>query len=263
MDSVSAMAGGEHLDDLSDMSSMGSPPPSGPVVPPRGSGASGWLVAVLGLTLTLGAVAAVVVLLAGDSTDDTTGEAVATDTLPAPADPATTVPGAGTGEPSQQPSTTVPAGPADLFGGDLPAAVADLEAAAGGPTEVIGLTVYPDYAFLAYRDPVRTDDIDRRLWRDRTVGDASPNPIDDRVDADTAPSLFALAEVDLTLLPGLVADAVTRYDRPVEATHVIIDRFLPFDERVLIRIYATPVDGRSGGGYVSYDTAGTLVSVCC
>ncbi|MGK2949069.1 MAG: hypothetical protein ACSLFP_10870 [Acidimicrobiales bacterium] len=257
------MGGDEQLDDLSDMSSMGTSPPSGPVISPRGSGASGWLVAVVGLTLTLAAVALVVLVLAGGDDDESTPEAVATDSVPAPSEPTTTQPGGGLGEPSQQPSTTVPAGPADLFGGDLPAAVTDLEAAAGGPTEVISLSVYPDYAFLAYRDPVRTDDIDRRLWRDRAVGEAESNPIDDRVDADTAPSLFRLSEVDLALLPGLVADAATRYDRPVVVTHVIIDRFLPFDERVLIRIYATPTDGRSGGGYVSYDAAGALVDVCC
>jgi len=28
-------------------------------------------------------------------------------------------------------------------------------------------------------------------------------------------------------------------------------------------VYATPSDGRSGGGYVSYDTAGAFVKVCC
>ncbi|MGH9273617.1 MAG: hypothetical protein ACRDZU_03130 [Acidimicrobiales bacterium] len=31
----------------------------------------------------------------------------------------------------------------------------------------------------------------------------------------------------------------------------------------LIRVYATPDDGRSGGGYVRYDTAGAFVKVCC
>ena len=46
-------------------------------------------------------------------------------------------------------------------------------------------------------------------------------------------------------------------------SHVIIDRFLPFDERVLFRVYTSPTDGRSGGGYVSYDTSGALVGVCC
>jgi len=41
----------------------------------------------------------------------------------------------------------------------------------------------------------------------------------------------------------------------------IIDRFLPFDERVLIRVYASPPDGRSGGGYVQYTLDGTFVEV--
>ena len=44
-------------------------------------------------------------------------------------------------------------------------------------------------------------------------------------------------------------------------THVLIDRFLPFDQRVLIRVYATPTDGRSGGGYVQYTLDGTYVKV--
>ncbi len=136
-------------------------------------------------------------------------------------------------------------------------------AAAGGPAQVIELAVYPDYLFLAYRDPARPENIDRRIWRDGDVGEASPNPIDDRVDADTEPSLFTLGELDLSVLPRLVGDAVTRYDQQVGVTHVIIDRFLPFDQRVLIRVYASPTDGRSGGGYVSYDTAGNLVRVCC
>ena len=44
-------------------------------------------------------------------------------------------------------------------------------------------------------------------------------------------------------------------------THIIINRFLPFDERVLIRVYATPTDGRSGGGYVQYTLDGTFVKI--
>jgi hypothetical protein len=101
------------------------------------------------------------------------------------------------------------------------------------------------------------------MWREGEVDDAEKNPIDDRVDADTEPYLFALTELDLSRIPALAADAVTRYSVPVEVSHILIDRFLPFDERVLIRVYATPTDGRSGGGYVSYDTAGTFVKVCC
>lgn len=57
------------------------------------------------------------------------------------------------------------------------------------------------------------------------------------------------------------ADGPSRFDLDVTVTHVIINRFLPFDQRVLIRVYASPTDGRSGGGYVQYTLAGTFVKV--
>jgi hypothetical protein len=168
------------------------------------------------------------------------------------------------GEPSQTTTTEgAPTASADLFGGGLPSAYAALLAAAGSPGQVIEVAVYPTYAFLAYRDPANPGNLDRRMWRDGVVGDADPNPIDDRVDGDTEPSLFAPTELDPALVARLVLDAPSRYDLPTQVTHVLVDRFLPFDERVLIRVYASPTDGRSGGGYVSYDTAGTLVKVCC
>jgi hypothetical protein len=181
------------------------------------------------------------------------------------------VPGA-TGEPSRgpigslDPELPVLDGDYDglsLFAGGAPGAVADVLQVAGGPTQFIEIALYPDYGFVAYRDPVATDHIDERLWREGKVGEARANPIDDRVDADSEPSLFTMEEVDLSLVPQLVADAITHYDVPVNVTHVLIDRFLPFDERVLVRVYASPADGRSGGGYVSYDRSGTLVKVCC
>ncbi|MGV3758709.1 MAG: hypothetical protein ACO1PW_04085, partial [Actinomycetota bacterium] len=172
--------------------------------------------------------------------------------------------GAGSGEPSQQSSTTTVAGaPADLLRGDFPGALADLRDAAGDPTEAIEITVGPEMAFLAYRDPANPQHLDRRQWRDGQVFEAHPNPIDDRVDPDTEPELFDLSEVDPALVERLVGDAPSHYELAVEVTHVIIDRFLPFDERVLFRVYAAPTDGRSGGGYVSYDTSGALVGVCC
>lgn len=187
------------------------------------------------------------------------------------ADFAPAVPGA-TGEPSRGPlggvngGTTGPdvvySGPS-LFAGGAPQAVADVIRAAGGPSQFIEIVLYPGYTFVAYRDPAAPDHIDERMWREGNVDDARANPIDDRVNADTEPELFTAEEFDLALIPQLVADAVTRYGMPVEVTHVIIDRFLPFDERVLVRVYASPSDDRSGGGYVSYDRAGTLVKVCC
>jgi hypothetical protein len=99
------------------------------------------------------------------------------------------------------------------------------------------------------------------MWRAGEVDDAAPNPIDDRVDADSEPKLFALADLDLGVIPQLTADAPNRFDLDVGVTHIIINRFLPFDERVLIRVYASPTDGRSGGGYVQYALDGTFVKV--
>ena len=177
----------------------------------------------------------------------------------------TTVAGA-VGEPSEPTTTsTAPAvaepPPSDLFVAGAPSVLADLAGAAGSPSQAIQILVYPDYAFLAYRDPVNPANIDRRMWRAGSVDEAAPNPIDDRVDADTEPSLFNLGEVDLHVLPTLTADAPARFGLPVGVTHVIIDRFLPFDERVLIRVYASPTDGRSGGGYVQYALDGSFVKL--
>ena len=232
---------------------------AGPVISSSDDRTKTWLIVAGGVAATVAALVALLALWPEDEPRRPGEVAASTTAAPGP-----TTSGAGTGEPSQQPSSTTAGEPAaDLFAGGLPAALADLRAAAGDPAEAIEVSVYPGYAFLAYRDPSAPGNLDRRMWRDGEVGPAEPNPIADRVDAGTEPDLFGLAEVDPSLLEGLVADAPSRYDLPVEVTHVIIDRFLPFDERVLFRVYATPTDGRSGGGYVSYDTAGALVGVCC
>lgn len=171
----------------------------------------------------------------------------------------------GRGEPSRTSTTEDPApgSSGDLFGGDFAAVFEQLLGESGNPTQILEVSVYPEYAFLAYRDPAHPGNIDERDWRDGEVGEAKPNLIDDRVDESTEPSLFDPSELDSSLIPQLVADAPRHYDLPTEVSHIIVDRFLPFDDRVLIRVYATPTDGRSGGGYVSYDTSGTLVKVCC
>jgi hypothetical protein len=212
---------------------------------------------------TIAAVAAILVLWpdGDEAVPASNGDGSSTHSSPeGPAGPAGEEP---LGEPSERTSTTPdPAEPVDLFAAGAPGALTDMLAAAGSPDEVIQVSVYPTYAFLAYRDPEAPEHIDRRSWRDgRDQDDAAPNPIDDRVDADTEPQLFAIREVDLRVLPRLVDDASGRFAQDVDVTHVIIDRFLPFDRRVLIRVYATPSDGRSGGGYVQYTLAGTFVKV--
>ena len=168
-------------------------------------------------------------------------------------------PGVPTPEDPVGPTTTVSL---DLFAGGAPEAVAAVLAAAGDPSQLFELAIYPSYLFVAYRDPADPGHIDRREWRGK-VSTAEPNIIDDRVDSDSEPKLFTPAEVDLTRLVALVTDAPTHYDIPTKVTHILIDRFLPFDQRVLVRVYSTPVDGRSGGGYVSYTIDGSVVRVCC
>lgn len=223
--------------------------------------ARSWLILAGGLAATA---AVVVGLIAVWPDDDDSSDTRATGSV-AVDDTTTTQPGTGTGEPSQQ-STTVPTSTVvldDLFHGDLPAAYGALLTAAGNPMQIIELAVYDHYAFLAYRDPAGPGNLDRRTWRDGVVSEAEANTIEDRVDAETEPSLFGPGEINPDLVAQLIADAPTHFDLATAVSHVLVDRFLPFDERVLIRVYATPTDGRSGGGYVSYDTAGTLVRVCC
>ena len=231
---------------------------AGPVLPSSDGRAKTALLFAGGLVATIAAVVALVALWPsgeGDQRADTGSSTTPTE----PPDPETT---GALGEPSERTTTTDGREPVDLFRRGADEALAEMAAAAGGPREAIEISVYPTYAFLAYRDPDDQEHLDRRSWRaGRDQGDPAPNPIDDRVDADTEPQLFRLAEVDLSILPGLVTDAAGRFTREVDVTHVIIDRFLPFDQRVLIRVYATPRDGRSGGGYVQYTLAGTFVTV--
>lgn len=240
-------------------------PPVGPVEAEEGRP---FLVLLVGLVLTAAVGAAAIVLWPADDASDVDTGAHVFDGFP------TTVPGA-TGEPSRSgpgSSGGVSGGVGGavggasavaLFEGGAAEAVADVVATAGSPDRFLEIVLYPTYAFVAYVDPVAPGNIDRRPWRDGAVGAAEPNQIDDRVDPDTEPALFTLEGIDLGIVPDLVRDAATRYPVPVDVTHIILDRFLPFDERVLFRVYASPSDGRSGGGYVSYDTAGALVNVCC
>jgi len=218
-----------------------------------------------GLLGTLALVAGVVLFWpSGDGDDGNVGADGSPTTIKDKTDRTTTTVAGASGEPSEQSTTTEsPAEPTrvDLFTAGAPEALADLTTAAGDPEQAIEVDLYPDYAFLAYRDPNSPGNIDRRMWRSGTVDDASPNPIDDRVDADTEAKLFAVAELDLAVVPRLTADAPARFDLDVAVTHIIINRFLPFDERVLIRVYASPTDGRSGGGYVQYTLDGTFVKV--
>jgi hypothetical protein len=235
-----------------------------PVIPSSDDRTRSWLILAGGLPATVAVIVGLVSFWPDG--DDGSPASVDTEGTEVPGVTVTTTPPQGTGEPSEQtivPTTEPAPVDLDLFAGDLPAVYAQLLQAAGSPGQILEIAVYDSYAFLAYRDPADAGNIDRRMWRDGEVGAAEANPIDDRVSPDTEPQLFGPAEVDPAIVARLIADAPSHYAIPTTVSHVLIDRFLPFDERVLLRVYATPTDGRSGGGYVSYDTAGTLVRVCC
>ncbi|MEQ1788424.1 MAG: hypothetical protein ABL966_15335 [Acidimicrobiales bacterium] len=237
---------------------------TGPISPSSSGGGRTALIFGGGLLATLAVVAGLVLLWpSGDGDDDAVRTTPTTVADGKDKGTTTTVEGA-EGEPSERTTTTTEPGepaPVDLFTSGAPEVLAALRSAAGNPVQAIEVSLYPDYAFLAYRDPARPANIDRRAWRAGDVSDADPNPIDDRVDAETEPELFDLAALDLGVIPGLTADATSRFALDVAVTHVIIDRFLPFDDRVLVRVYASPTDGRSGGGYVQYTLDGTFVKV--
>jgi hypothetical protein len=227
-----------------------------PVLPSTEGRAKTALLFVGGIAATLALVAAVVLLWPDDDGAEVVSQGTTT------TEPTTPTSAGASGEPSEGTTTTAPQPPAavQLFESGAEVALAEMVAAAGRPDQGIEVAVYPTYAFLAYRSTADPSHLDRRSWRDgEDQDDAAPNPIDDRVDADTEPQLFPLGEIDLTILPRLVDDAEGRFDLDVSATHVLIDRFLPFDQRVLFRVYASPTDGRSGGGYVQYTLDGTYV----
>jgi hypothetical protein len=212
-----------------------------------------------GVAVTVGGLAATVVGWPEDTGPVALGSAPRTPTTVAGGwAPHPSAPPAG--EPAAEPDGRVAA---DLFATGAPEALGQLLAEAGGPQQLMEIAVYPEYLIVAYVDPLQPDHLDRRTWRNGAVGGAEPNPIDDRVDDETRPALFDPGAVDLARLPAMVADARTRHPMPVDATHVLIDRFLPFDERVLVRVYASPADGRSGGGYVTYLTDGSFLQRCC
>jgi hypothetical protein len=228
---------------------------------PAAADHSGRLVFLVGLLVTLALAAGVAKAWPADGGPEAVRSTATPTTLMTPEVAATFQPGV---PPAGSTSaSTVPR--IDLFEVGPSFAVHDILSAAGNPSQLIEVTVFPGYLFVAYRDPAAPDHLDRRMWRDGNAQEADANPIDDRVDADTTPKLFTAAELEPALdqLPTMIADAPSRYDVPVTVTHVIIDRFLPFDERVLVRVYASPADGRSGGGYVSYTTAGEYVETCC
>src|SRR5688572_2907534 len=118
---------------------------AGPVITSSDTRAKTALLFAVGILATLGVVAALVLLWPsggdGDATSDGTTLTTAADEGPVLTFEPT---GETLGEPSERPPTTM--GPVDLFTtSDALIALDDLTAAAGDPTQLLEMSLYPDY----------------------------------------------------------------------------------------------------------------------
>jgi hypothetical protein len=198
----------------------------------------------------------------GDDAGDGTVEAVAT----------TAASRGGESQTAEEPAPEVPATPAapvpapvvppDLLLSDPTPAIQQLAAAIGAPYRAEELVLYSGYAILDYQDPSATTHIDTRTWREGVVDAPEPVMLPSGFDAEVEADLFDPAEVRFDLVPSLVDQAIRAFpalERAV-ASHVIIDRFRPFDDRVNLRVYVSDPD-RGGGGYARFLADGTFVEV--
>ena len=94
-------------------------------------------------------------------------------------------------------------------------------------------------------------------WRFAAM--AEPQQMLDMEIEELPDKLFDLTEIDATKVPGMTEQALAQFpEAGMEVTHVIVDRFLPFDTRVLARVYVSHPE-RGGGGYVEFTPDGSFV----
>jgi hypothetical protein len=236
-----------------------------PIITDTGSplkGRFGTILAVVAVVAVLGLCVWGVFALAGGSDDGdekisavatTAQRSTATTEAQAAGDPPRTT--------ASPPAATELPVPPDLLLSDPTPAMQALAAAIGAPYRAVEVDLYAGYAILEYQDPAASTHIDRRTWRAGNVEDAQPVSLPSGFDAEVEADLFDPAEIRFDLVPSLVAQAIGQFptlERPV-ASHIIIDRFRPFDERVNIRVYVSDPD-RGGGGYVRFLPDGTFVA---
>ncbi len=155
------------------------------------------------------------------------------------------------------PESTVPES-TDLFTGDQIQPIIDEVAAALGadPFQAWRVAIYPEYMFVQAQDPAVPANLDEYQWRG-TLHDPEPVRLDGT--EDFAAGLYPSDEVDWSSIPALVDEAVaTLAIEEGAATHVIVQRPLPFSPETRIRVF---VSGPRGDGYVDADASGTIFSV--
>ncbi|CAN5668543.1 hypothetical protein BH20ACT2_BH20ACT2_05090 [soil metagenome] len=164
------------------------------------------------------------------------------------------------GEPADTTASTTTAPVSlDLLRTDATPAVDAFRDRFGGPFQAVELVLYRDYAILQAQDPAAPTHLDRYLFRAGEVGE--PDPVRLSGGDDFGPDLFSLDEVRFDLLPAMATQALDAYElEREEVSHIIIGRFLPFDERVSVRVYVSDPE-RGGGGYARFTATGELVDV--
>jgi len=160
------------------------------------------------------------------------------------------------------PPSTTPVGPTDLLFGDSSQAFGAFGTIyEGNPVPVLEMVLYPDWGYVEVAVPDQPSYVDEYTWRGGD-GVSGPEPATAvMVEEEEMPEhLFDLGEIDPSKIPGMSEQALAQFSEQegMEVTHVIINRFLPFDTRVLARVYVSHPE-RGGGGYVSFTPDGGLV----
>jgi len=223
-----------------------------------------WLARMLLGLLVVGVAVAALVLTTrgGGGDDDVAADRVGAAVVDDAATESTTGEGAtATPPPTEVPPSTAPAGEPDLLHGDATQAFgAFADIYEGAPVKVLEILVYPDWAYVDVQVPDEPTHVDEYTWRGGDgVSGPEPQQMLDMEIEELPDKLFDLGEIDPTRFPGMTEQARAQFpDEGMEVTHVIVDRFLPFDTRVLVRVYVDHPE-RGGGGYVEFTPDGGFV----
>lgn len=131
----------------------------------------------------------------------------------------------------------------------------------GADFRVLRLSIQPGSADADVQDPRAPANVDRHTFEDGRLG--APEPVQaGRNQRKLEARLFPFADVDLSMLPRLLADAARRADTPdARASHVTVERSEGYGEREswgrpVVRVV---VEGPRGGAVVEYGLTGKHV----
>lgn len=129
----------------------------------------------------------------------------------------------------------------------------------GGPTRVLELTLYPEYANAQIQDPNKKLNADQFHLRNGVVGDGAPVRFTGKqpTEQDLLASTFAIDEVDWTQVPKMAADALAQLKyEDAKVSHMRLERSRAAKGQVSWRVY---VSSPRRSGSVEYDAKGTLI----